>query len=67
MLKQRSSPLDSLKQQYAAEVVKGDADDKLLKCLEHGIRVPKGVAEPKVSAELKFTKGFTLQSFKQAS
>ena len=41
-----SSPLKSLKQQYAAEVVKVDADENLLKRLECGIRVLKGVAEP---------------------
>ncbi len=41
-----SSPLENLEQQYAAEVVKVDADEKLLKRLERGIRVLKGVAEP---------------------
>ena len=41
-----SSPLESLEQQYAAEVVKVDADENLLKRLERGIRVLKGVAEP---------------------
>jgi len=38
--------LESLEQQYAAEGVKVDADDKLLKRLERGIRDLKGVAEP---------------------
>jgi len=41
-----SSPLKNLEQQYAAEVVKVDADEKLLKRLERGIWVLKGVAEP---------------------
>ncbi len=41
-----SSPLENLEQQYAAEVVKVDADEELLKRLERGIRGLKGVAEP---------------------
>ena len=43
--KQMSTPLQSLEQQYAAEVVKVDADEGLLKRLERGIRGLKGVAE----------------------
>lgn len=43
--KQMSTPLQSLEQQYAGEVVKMDAEEGLLKCLEHGIRGLKGVAE----------------------
>ncbi len=38
-----TSPLQNLEQQYAAEVVKVDADEKLLKRLERGIRVLQGV------------------------
>jgi len=41
-----SSPLENLKQQYAAEVVKVDADEELLKRLDRGIRLLKEVAEP---------------------
>ncbi len=41
-----SSPLEILEQQYAAEVVKVDADEKLLKRVERGIRGLKGVADP---------------------
>ena len=41
-----SSPLEILEQQYAAEVVKVDADEELLKRLERGIRGLKGVADP---------------------
>ena len=40
-----STPLEILEQQYAAEVVKEDASEGLLKRLEHGIRGLKGVAE----------------------
>ena len=40
-----STPLENLEQQqYAAEVVKVDADEGLLKRLERGIRGLKGVA-----------------------
>ncbi len=41
-----TSPLENLKQQYAAEVVKVDADEEFLKRLERGTRVLQGVAEP---------------------
>ncbi len=41
-----STALESLEQQYAAEVLKVDADEDLLKRLERGIRGLKGVAEP---------------------
>ncbi len=41
-----SPALESLEQQYAAEVLKVDADEELLKRLERGIRGLKGVAEP---------------------
>ena len=44
-LKRMSTPLENLEQQYAAEVVKVDADEGLLKRLERGIRGLKGVAE----------------------
>lgn len=40
-----STALENLEQQYAAEVVKVDADGGLLKRLERGIRGLKGVAE----------------------
>ncbi|DBA98664.1 TPA: hypothetical protein ACH3X1_014444 [Trebouxia sp. C0004] len=40
-----STPLEKLEQQYAAEVMKSDADEGLLKRLERGIRGLKGVAE----------------------
>ena len=40
-----STPLEKLEQQYAAEVVKVDADEGLLKRLERGIRGLKGLAE----------------------
>ncbi|KAL0032436.1 hypothetical protein WJX77_000530 [Trebouxia sp. C0004] len=40
-----STPLEDLEQQYAAEVVKVDADEGLLKRLERGIRGLKGLAE----------------------
>ena len=40
-----STPLEHLEQQYAAEVVKVDADEGLLKRLERGIRGLKGFAE----------------------
>ncbi|DBA77478.1 TPA: hypothetical protein ACH3X1_009302 [Trebouxia sp. C0004] len=40
-----STPLENLEQQYAAEVVKVDADEGLLKRLERGIRGLKGLAE----------------------
>ncbi|KAL0022900.1 hypothetical protein WJX77_005143 [Trebouxia sp. C0004] len=40
-----STPLENLEQQYAAEVVKVDADEGLLKRLERGIRGLKGVAD----------------------
>ena len=46
-----SSPLENLEQQYAAEVVKVDADEGLLKRLERGIRGLKGVAELAGSAK----------------
>lgn len=42
---QMSTPLEKLEQQYAAEVVKVDADEDLLKRLERGIRGLKGVTE----------------------
>ncbi|KAL0048054.1 hypothetical protein WJX82_006667 [Trebouxia sp. C0006] len=42
---QMSTPLENLEQQYAAEVVKVNADEGLLKRLERGIRGLKGVAE----------------------
>ncbi len=41
-----SSPSESLKQQYATEVVKLDADEKLLRRLERGIRFLQEVAGP---------------------
>ena len=41
-----SAVLESLEQQYAAEVLKPDADEDLLKRLERGIRGLKGVTEP---------------------
>lgn len=41
-----NSPLDNLKQQYAAELRKVDNDEKLLKHLEHEIRVLEEAAEP---------------------
>ena len=41
-----SSPLETLERQYAAEVVKVDADEELLKRLERGIRGLKGSADP---------------------
>jgi len=44
--KQMSSPSESLKQQYATEVVKLDADEKLLRRLERGIRFLQEVAGP---------------------
>ena len=44
-LNQMSTPLEKLEQNYAAEVVKVDADDALLKGLERGILVLKGVVE----------------------
>ena len=50
-LQQMSSPLENLEQQYAAEVVKVDADEGLLKRLERGIRGLKGVAELAGSAK----------------
>ena len=40
-----STPLENLEQQCAAEVVKVDADEGLLKRLERGICGLKGVAE----------------------
>ena len=40
-----STPLEKLEQQYAAEVVKAEANEDLLKRLERGIRGLKGVAE----------------------
>ena len=40
-----STPLEDLEQQYAAEVVKVNADEGLLKRLERGIRSLQGVAE----------------------
>lgn len=40
-----STPVEKLEQQYAAEVVKVDADEDLLKRLERGIRGLKGVTE----------------------
>ena len=40
-----STPLQDLEQQYAAEVVKVDADEGLLKRLERGMRGLKEVAE----------------------
>ena len=39
-----STPLEDLEKQYAAEVVKEDANEGLLKRLERGIRGLKGVA-----------------------
>ena len=44
--RQMSAVLESLEQQYAAEVLKRDADEDLLKRLERGIRGLKGVTEP---------------------
>ena len=44
-LQQISTPLEKLEQQYAAEVVKVDADESLLKRLERGIRGLKGIVE----------------------
>ena len=41
-----SSPLEVLEHQYAAEVVKVDANEGLLKHLERGLRGLKGVADP---------------------
>ena len=41
-----SAALESLEQHYAAEVLKLDADEDLLKRLERGIRGLKGVTEP---------------------
>ncbi len=41
-----STALERLEQQYAAEVLKVDADEDLLKRLERGIRGLKGIAEP---------------------
>ena len=43
--KQMSTPLDNLQQLYAAEIVKVDADEGLLRRLERGIRGLKGAAE----------------------
>ncbi|DBA73547.1 TPA: hypothetical protein ACH3X2_009792 [Trebouxia sp. C0005] len=40
-----STPLEKFEQQYAAEVMKVDADEDLLKRLERGIRGLKGVAQ----------------------
>lgn len=41
-----SAALESLEQQYVAEVLKPDADEDLLKRMERGIRGLKGVKEP---------------------
>ena len=41
-----STPLENLEQKYAAEVVKADADEGLLKRLERRICGLEGVAEP---------------------
>ncbi|DBA86774.1 TPA: hypothetical protein ACH3X1_016663 [Trebouxia sp. C0004] len=41
-----SSPLATLKQQYAAEVVKKDADEKLLERLKRGMWTLRDLAEP---------------------
>ena len=46
-----STPLENLEQQYAAEVLKVDADEGLLKRLERGIRGLKGIAEHALSAQ----------------
>ena len=40
-----STPLEKLEQDYAAEILKVDADDARLKRLERGILVLKGVVE----------------------
>ncbi len=44
--RQMSTALESLEQQYAAEVLKVNADEDLLKRLERGIRGLREVAEP---------------------
>lgn len=41
-----STALKNLEQQYVAEILKVDADQDLLKCLERGIRGLEGVADP---------------------
>ncbi|KAA6421293.1 MAG: hypothetical protein FRX49_08779 [Trebouxia sp. A1-2] len=55
-----STPLENLEQQYAAEVVKVDADEGLLKRLERGIRGLKGVAES-TALLLTYTSLFPMQ------
>ena len=57
-----SAVLESLGQQYAAEVLKPDADEDLLKRLERGIRGLKGVTEPigRCSVGVHFQKQFGL-------
>ena len=43
--RQMGTPLENFQQQYAAEVLKVDADEGLLKRLERGIRGLKGSTE----------------------
>lgn len=45
-LEQMSTPLLLLENQYAAEVVKVNADEGLLQRLERGMRGLQGVAQP---------------------
>ena len=52
-----STPLENLEQQYAAEVVKVDADEGLLKRLERGIRGLKGVAESTGQCSVRYLSG----------
>lgn len=53
-----STPLENLEQQYAAEVVKVDADEGLLKRLERGIRGLKGVAESIGQCSVRYLSGY---------
>ena len=55
-----STSLENLEQQYAAEVVKVDADEDLLKRLERGIRGLKGVAESTGKCSVKVSQWITL-------
>lgn len=60
---QMSTPLEKFEQQYAAEVVKVDADEDLLKRLERGIRGLKGVAEFTGQCSVKAYEWMTLMGW----
>ena len=54
---QMSTPLEKFEQQYAAEVMKVDADEDLLKRLERGIRGLKGVAQSTGQCSVRHASG----------